>query len=518
MESTPQTPRDDQERREPWSPPPRSLADVMSWGEQLLPLSYATLEACWMGAVLIGLARVHFLGLDQPFAPLWAPFLLMMVSSWCTLILPDQLLKNNDKKTASGHSGNLVLVIQSIGILCVVWGTFYAGTSALWNPAWLMALLSDLLLFNSTAFAVIGLIIASYALCYHGIRIARYALEPSETLRGIIIGSVIFVVICLLPAIGNGDQVDLLLLVLLFFSLALLARALSYAIFTRQDHIAGLHGSKVTQDRLILSTVGIVCLMLAVVGLVLGIIINPTLLAAIQQFLSPLGRIYDGATYAIAWVMAFMISWIPLDKFKFTLPKLNKNTPPPTTHSNAGAAPPPAVQTIAGFVFIALMITLLVTVIILVVVLLRRRRAGRRSLDLHESLWSWGLFWQQITGLLSHLWQRLRRRKDEQPAPIVERGIEDDEAPMLRDVRVIYRAFLQWAASQGYRRQQAETPGELKQRLVQPLPAFEPEMQAVTEIYTAARYSHVSPGEAEVARMQRNWSELQQKSASSEQQ
>ncbi|GCE04481.1 hypothetical protein KDAU_18100 [Dictyobacter aurantiacus] len=471
-----------------------------------------------MGALLIGLARVHFLGLNQPFAPLWAPFLLMIISSWCTLILPDQLLKNNGKTTARGNSGNLVLVFQSIGILCVVWGTFYAGTNALWNPAWLMALLSDLLLFNPTAFAVIGLIIASYALCYHGIRIARYALEPSETLRGIIIGSVIFVAICLLPAIGNGDQADLLLLVLLFFSLALLTRALSYAIFTRQDHITGLQGSKLMQDRLILSTVGIICLMLAVVGLTLGIIINPTLLAAIQQFLSPLGRIYDGATYAIAWLMAFMISWIPLEKFKFTPPKLNKHAPPPAIHPKTGAAPPQAVQTIASFIFIALLIALLVAVIILVVVLLRRRRAGRRSLDLHESLWSWELFWQQIKGLLSHLWQGLMRRKDEQSAPIVERKTEEDEMPVLRDVRAIYRAFLQWAASQGYRRQQAETPGEFKQRLVQPLPVFEPEVQAVTEIYTAARYSHVPPGEAEVARMQQNWSALQQKSAGSEQQ
>ncbi|GCE18323.1 hypothetical protein [Dictyobacter kobayashii] len=331
MDSMPLVPHNDPEtEEETHNPvPPRSLADIMSWGEQLLPIAYATLEACWIAAVLIGLARLHFFALTQPFAPLWAPFLLMIVSAWCALILPDQVLRNNDERTARTHSGNLAFLFQGISVLCVVWGTIYAGGAALWNPAWLMSLLSDFLLFNQTAFAVVGLILLSYAICYRGIKIARYTLEPSETMRGIILGSVIFLGVCLLPNTSSPyEQIYLLLLILIFFSFALLTRALSHAIFVRQEHLTGLQGSKFTQDRLILYAVGMVCLFMAIIGLILGITINPTLLAAVQQFLSPAGKVYDGAVYIIAWIMAFLVSWIPLDPhMKLTMPTIHRIPP-----------------------------------------------------------------------------------------------------------------------------------------------------------------------------------------------
>ncbi|GCE18324.1 DUF4129 domain-containing protein [Dictyobacter kobayashii] len=159
-----------------------------------------------------------------------------------------------------------------------------------------------------------------------------------------------------------------------------------------------------------------------------------------------------------------------------------------------------------------MLIALIITFITVIVILLRKRKIARRSLDIHESLWSWELFWLQLKTLLLQFWQRFSRQKDEQPVQLEER-MEEEEEPIMRDVRAIYRAFLQWAASRGYRRQHAETPQELKQRLIPPLPAFEPEIQTVTEIYTSARYSHVLPDDAEIARMHQSWLALQRKSA-----
>ncbi|GER87460.1 hypothetical protein KDW_16220 [Dictyobacter vulcani] len=74
MDTTPQKLPDTASEEGQSQSSPRSLADVMSWGEQLLPLTYSALEACWIAVLLIGLGRLHFLGLKQPFMPLWGLF------------------------------------------------------------------------------------------------------------------------------------------------------------------------------------------------------------------------------------------------------------------------------------------------------------------------------------------------------------------------------------------------------------------------------------------------------------
>ncbi len=142
---------------------------------------------------------------------------------------------------------------------------------------------------------------------------------------------------------------------------------------------------------------------------------------------------------------------------------------------------------------------------------LRRKRVVlvRREEDIHESLWSWSLLWTQLKAFLRGLWLRCFP-----PRPVGEEAPDDGEElrgePAVRSIREIYRALLKWAADRGYPRKKDETPDEFTVRLKQHLPMGEPELNIVTQAYTAIRYGQVIPAEAEVAHVQRVWLELQQ--------
>ncbi|WP_162005043.1 DUF4129 domain-containing protein [Dictyobacter vulcani] len=432
--------------------------------------------------------------------------------------MPDQALNSRRNIFRYLQSGGLALFIQCISVLCIIWASLYSQTTPLWNPVWVGDLLTDIVQLDNTFLPIVGIILVCCIFCYRGIHIARYMLEPGQIMRGVLTGGVILVCVNLLPPASTNEEVYLLLLILLFFSFALLARALAYAIFMRQEHLIGLQGSKSTQDRLIMSTVGLICLAFAVVALILGVTINPTLLAALQQFLSPVGKVYDGIAYAIAWIMTMLVAWIPLDPhFKLPLPKLRRTRPPVVPPAHQQTQVPAQIQSLASMISIVLLIVLIVVFIWVSVIIIRRilnmkRKAGKTvNADLHESLWSWQLFWTQIKAMLLALWRRWRRPEEAVATPLVD-NTDAEETAVRRDVRAIYRAFLQWSAGRGYARQRDETPFEFKQRLGLPLVSYEPEMQVVTEVYTATRYGQALPDDAEVERMQQNWISLQRKS------
>jgi hypothetical protein len=371
-------------------------------------------------------------------------------------------------------------------ILCVIWGTFYSSVP-LWNPTWLGTFFYDLLQINSTAFASIAIILLSYGLSSHGTRIARYAMEPNAVIRGLIIGGVIFTLVIMLQAISDVDQAYLLLLLLLFFCLALFTRALAHVVFVRQEHLIGLHGNKYAQDRLVMSTVGLVCLLLAIIAIIVSVIVNPALLTTIMNAMSPAGQVYDQVAYALAQAIIALLSFIPMNG-KLQLPTTEKLPQQPFSPiKQTQQQVPAAIQSFASVMLILIIIAIIVTIVIVAARILRQRARTRRvQRDQHESLWSWILFWSQLKGLLRALINRFKRHEEVQP--VEDHGREDEENMRVnRDVRAIYRAFLQWTASRGFTRSRNETPYELKQRLDQPFAPLASEIQVVTEIYTTAR-------------------------------
>src|SRR3984893_3439105 len=72
---------------------------VNSLGEFLLPTLLGAMEACWVDAVLIGLASAVLLGSSLPLLPLWAPFVFIVGSQW--------LLHYADRRDGGDRPGNV---------------------------------------------------------------------------------------------------------------------------------------------------------------------------------------------------------------------------------------------------------------------------------------------------------------------------------------------------------------------------------------------------------------------------
>ena len=457
--------------------------------------------------------------------PLWAPFVLMACAIWFTTYGERRDIagatNNSDDAVSASESWGFVVLIGIVALL-IIWTSVYSSSAFLFDPRWLVGLLNDVLLLNSNFFRVVVIAALSFYFYWRGVRVARRAIEPGEVLNVIRIGvGVILGVILLRAAVGLSYFAEpiLLLLIPIFLSLVLITHALAQAVFIRRSHPIGLQGSVRAQEQAILSVIGTICLILAIIALLVGTFASPAFLAEVQNALSPLGVAYDWLVNIVAYVIVFLftpIFW--LLSFLHPGSKLPKF---PAIRGGVGQgkgplpkpAPPEAIVAAIPFIKILLPLLFIVLIIIGIRLALRRRRIvlRRSDEDLHESVWSWELFWSQFKAFWYALWRRLfPERKTVQGEALV---VEDMQVePAARSIREIYRALLNWAAGRGYPRRKDETPNEFKLRLETSLPLAGPEVSMVTDVYTAIRYGGKVPDETEVERVQQVWAQLQQKS------
>ena len=261
----------------------------------------------------------------------------------------------------------------------------------------------------------------------------------------------------------------------------------------------------------------LLCLLLSLIALAIGAFASPATLAEIHLALRPIGLAYDWLISAIAYVIIFLLTPI-----FWLISQLHLNTQLPRIKSpSTGNLPrnykpsptPEAVLVTIAILKIILPLLIVGLLLLLIRFALRRRRVAltrRQEGDIHESLWSWALFWVQLKALLRAIW----RRFFPQGAPAEEKATASvllQGEPMARSIREIYRALLGWAASRGYPRKKYETPYEFQTRLHEHLAEAEPELGVVTEAYTAIRYGEVVPDVSEVVQVQNTWVNLQQR-------
>lgn len=500
---------------------------LVSWSEYLLPAAYAAMEACCIAALLIGLASVRFFGLEQPLMPLWSPFLLLLSSSLLGQILKMQAFPQDayaPRHRLRLNSGTLI-ALQTILIILVVWGSRYAGSYTLWQPAWISEASNGLLTFQQGAFSMLCVIVISYLLCYYGTKITRQTIDTGQTKHALLTRSGVLLIVILLQAVNHNNDLELLLLIPLFLMCALCTHALAHAIFLRYHHLTGLQNSRHTQDRLLLLTLFPISMLFLMLALAIGLIASPSLLTALLQSLSPIGIIYTWLSYILAGVAVIILApmfWLLQTMgFKVQRPKMRPYQSPlqaadmPTQPHTT--TPPASVTTSATVAGIILLVALLILAITLTIVLLRRYRKIqlRTEMENYENLWSWELFWSQVKSFCYSLWLGLFARQHEQHELTVTTQPKRSKVKgeIAYDVRSIYRAFLEWAAARDIWRHGDETPAEYKRRVDQELALalIEPETRVVTEIYNMARYGQQPADAEEVAQMYASWQNLQHK-------
>ncbi|HLZ63440.1 MAG TPA: DUF4129 domain-containing protein [Ktedonosporobacter sp.] len=504
------------------------VAAAPSWGERLLPLLFAAVETCWVDAILIGLASFASLQLDNLLMPLWAPFVLLAGGSWLLNFLERrEAALSNQRASEAGPAAiagsSLFYMLMGATILFIIWASIYSTAAFVIDPRWLLMLLNDILLLSPQAYHVLGIIVVSVFLCWWGLRIGRYEVEPGNVFNRLRLGMgiILLVIILRLGALtGTLAGLAMLLLMPIFLALALVTHSLARAVFMRKAHPGGLQGSVALQERAVLWVVGTLGVLLLLFAFTVGTLTSMAFLIQVKQLLNPLGQLYDAFAVAFAQVIVWILTplfWL-LQQIHIKTPSIRIPTPPPACKLPHGCrvpqTPPPFIMATAGVLKVLIPILVIALIIFLVWLALRRRRVAlarieRRFEELHESLWSWNLFWAQVKGLLLALWRRFF------PQPAIAAAAENVEEiggePGARSIREIYRALLAWAAGRGHARKKDETPYEFKVRLDEHLPQAEPELSSVTQAYTAIRYGAIVPDEAEVARVQGNWMELQRK-------
>ncbi len=539
MESPPKKPENTKEETQGVSPAAHWLKDwifvpqeptISSIGEFLLPFLLGAMESCWIVAILIGLASAGIFESSEPLVPLWAPFTIIIGS-----LLLFHYLGLRTVKKASSHPGedlkiatpDTFLFAILIGVLSIffVWLHIYAQIAFIFDPKWLSALFNDILLLNGHFYELVCIVGLLFLLGWLGIRLINRQVEPSDIFRGLCLGlGVIIVVIILRTGQASAgvvfhDDAILLLLIPLFLFLSLTAHALARVVFIRQSHPAGLQGSIVAQERAIIGLIGSLGVAFLLIALLIGSTTNPAFLAGVERALASLGVLYNWFVELVATIVVILatpIFWL----ISFIHP--STQSPKSTNLHRVPVKGKPAIipldAAFAHAIIQILSIVIPILFILLMVMLIRwtlhrrrvRKRVNRQNQDVHESLWSWSLFWMQfkaiLYALLAHL---IRRETTTEDVVVVTEEIQAE--PAARSIREIYRAFLKKAARRGFPRKRFETPYEFKQRIDEEVPAAEPQLEVITEAYALTRYGGDVPDEAQLELVHRKWIELDQK-------
>lgn len=541
---------------EPREPPPRGPMSPAHWlkqrilspdeaaitslGEFALPTLLGAMEACWVDAILLGLASLGVLNLSTPLLPLWTPFVYLVGAQWALLFFDrrsaqaatDSAEGEEEKEGVKSSEATIFFALTAALSLIVIWLQLYASTYPFYNLVWLGTLGSDILFLNLHFYQAIFIVALSFYLSWRGLRLVGRVIEPSQVMHWLLLGLGVMVAVILLRAALESagtnfqDTVLLFLFIPLLLFLGLVAHALARIVFVRKTHYTGLQGSVVAQERAVITVIGSLGLLLLVVTVAVGLTASPAFFGSAISFLSVVGHAianaYNWLVNLLADVMVilftplfWLVSWI-----SGLFPHRAASSQPPP----AKPKPKPRVQPVSNDTINTLLpimkvlapILLLLLVVGLVWLALRRRRKlplrlSRLDEDLHESLWSWLLLWSQLKAMLRAFFGRLFSRGSEHEDIPLASPAEIVADPAARTIREIYRALLKKAAGRGYPRKKDETPREFRLRLDEQAPLVEPQLEAITEAYTQVRYGGSLLDEVEVASVRGQWSELDQK-------
>jgi Domain of unknown function (DUF4129) len=506
---------------------------ISSIGEFILPYLLGAMQACWIAAILIGLASAGLFVSSEALMPLWAPFILILGSLFLFHYLGLRAPKNTasdttDKVKVILPETSLFLILVGIVSLFFIWLNLYAQSAFIFDPKWVLSLFNDVLLLNSHFYEVVCIIGLTFLLGWMGIRLINRNVEPSDVFRALCLGLGVFIVVIVLrtgqASAGAVLQNDLSLLLLIpfFLFLALMAHALARVVFIRKSHPTGLQGSIVAQERAIIVLVGLLGLAFLLFAVLIGGTTNSVFLTNLVHVLGVVGVIYNWLVEVVAAIIVILV--IPVFWLLSFLHPSSPRRPAKVTrfHPPQSTGNPDISTMQAAFAHIIipiLSILLPILFILLMALLIRwtlrrrsrvRKRVNKRSQDVHESLWSWSLFWTQLRSIVYALFARFLHRD-----MTIEDGVVKMEEikgePAARSIREIYRAFLQKASRHGYPRRRFETPYEFKERLDENVPLTEPQLELITEAYTSTRYGGEVPDEAQLAQIRSHWVELNRK-------
>ncbi len=462
-----------------------STLQKMGTGEHLFPFLLAALEACVVNIVCIGLANFGFLGSTDLLFPLWLPFLLIATACWMTRYPTQRMLHTfpvlQQQETERCYPQPLLTLLFTlvlIELLFFVCAGMYTPFDLSWLTSATALMLPDLVR--------IGVLLGvAVFLCWRGVQIALSHMDTDSIGRNLRV-----VVMCLALIIVQRvvqellysgqmahDDVALFFLLVLFACLSLFTYPLAQRVYLFRFHTTGIREPFKRQEYVFLWT------------------------TALFYLLALVGLWYVIARYNHWFVLGSKIAEHPSSNGHETrspFPKLSIEMGPAKIIAEI-----PATSKIVFFICVGVIILVLLVRAI-------RRWLAQLPDDIHESTWSWPLFWSQLKAFISAFLARFLPSISEREEKIVkslqEETIHSETA--IHTIRELYRVLLQQAKRAGYPRNRNETPSEYCTRLSQNFPFAEPQLSTITNAYIATRYGQYMPNEAEIVRVRDAWGEL----------
>jgi hypothetical protein len=217
-----------------------------------------------------------------------------------------------------------------------------------------------------------------------------------------------------------------------------------------------------------------------------------------NYILVPFNYIFE----AIFWVLRFLLNFIRSDQ-PFQQEGSGNMSVFQEVDVTTGGIPEAATLAIKWFV-IAVIAAAIVFILVRAISRFGVRRTREEIEEIHESLWSWRGFRDDLALLLRMMGNKFRR---EHAPAAVKRHPDDDESRRL-NIREIYRHLLWQAASSGVARRRHETPSEYAGRLERAVPESHEPLDGITDLYIGVRYGESSVPEEQVDNANTLWRTL----------
>jgi hypothetical protein len=387
------------------------------------------------------------------------------------------------------------------------------GGYAFWNPAWFD--------YASRIPAQLGAsLFFGFFLAWRGIAISRQDLSSDYLYRNFAIGIASFILLMLAWATLAGRQSNSILFrevapyVLGYFFTALMGMGISNFLSLRRGLAGRSKATDLFSRRWLLVLLGVVASIVLIGSLVasslslnfVDVIIKPLnavagalLLALLYVVGYPLGYLVEG----IGWLVGLIVNWIvsKLGTKPFESPEFSDFA------ENAGKIQSGQVP---ETLFNLIKWGILLIVIGLVVYFLSRaifrywRNTGEKGYEeIHESIWSWDGFRNDLRSFLNGLTDRFHRAQHATP-PLAS----TIAAPQLLDIREVYKGLLWEGALCGHPRYHSQTPHEYESALFAVVPAQKRDVEDITEAYVRSRYGQSRLSDEESMALVNEWLSL----------
>lgn len=468
----------------------------------LLAALVATMRVAWIWPWLLTLGAWMAPSYGAPLLPLWSLFALLLGGRAAA-----QFAATHTRTLREARAW--IAVLGPLLLLLLIWWQ-YGRPLALWDMRWLQIATGSPELWAQEMAPAVLAFFAAAGLWLRGVLDAGAPTDHEAIVGSFVTGSVAFALLLLGSRLASAPLVAGAQAWLVAFVAAGMA-ALALASLERSLYAGGVDApSRLRLNRYWLGSVALVITAVLLSGFLLSALIAPETVAQVFGLLSPvvdllaralLAVIY-AAVYVLFWVLSPLIDWLRalianLQPLEGPAEMVQLQPMSPLFVEQPTGAPAALIEPFRWGVIVAVVVA--AAVIFALSLRLLRAVEPVDVEETRESILSRSLLNEQLRAL----WARLRGQGG------ADAGADflslEGEAPVRRQIRARYQAFLAAMAARNRSRPPGATPEDFSEQIADLTAEQETALRALTVTYVAVRYGAVEPDAAQIADGEIDW-------------